>query len=274
MTILSLATTRFRFAALLAVSTVSFMATALAGAEQPPAPTSAVNEFLRRFDEIAARGFVPTQRRGATGVGHTLEALLGLTENNDPRGDFRGIEVKAWRATSERADRRRPMNLFLKEPQWQDRGTTAERIERFGYVDTKGHFAWYQSVTYRENSGGLKLQRDDRAESLLLLDDADAIGYWPYAVLEKRLTEKHEQAVFVGAVARGRGASEEFHYRSVVWCQHPSLERFLNIAENGDIVVELRMHIKETGSVRNHGTAFRIRKDRIGDLYESRSVQR
>ena len=58
------------------------------------------------------------------------------------------------------------------------------------------------------------MHRDDRVESLLLLDDSDASGYRQCAILEKRLTEKHEQALLVGAVARGRGTSEEFHYRS------------------------------------------------------------
>ena len=78
----SFATTLSHIAVLLALNTVSlsFMSTVLAGVEEPPAPTPAVSDFLRRFDEIAARGFVATQRRGATGVGHTMEPPPGLTE--------------------------------------------------------------------------------------------------------------------------------------------------------------------------------------------------
>jgi hypothetical protein len=92
-----------------------------------------------------------------------------------------------------------------------DQGQSAERIQRFS---DKGNFAWYQSVAYLQNSGGLEVQRDDRSQSWLLLDDADAIGHWQHVIPEKRLNEKHEQVVLVGAVARGRGTSEEFHYRS------------------------------------------------------------
>ncbi len=87
---------------------------------------SAVEDFLQRFDEISAREYVLTQRSCDTGVGYTLDALLWLAENNDRRGDFLGIEVKAWRTSPNRSSHRRPMNLFLKGPEWLDRGRAAE----------------------------------------------------------------------------------------------------------------------------------------------------
>ncbi len=236
--------------------------------------SAVVQEFLNRFDAITEQGFVPTLRAGDTGVGHTLEALLGLTENNDPGGDFHGMEVKAWRIAAQGTNLRRPMNLFLKEPQWLDRDSVASRIERFGYLDKNNRPAWYQSVTCRENSEGLCLQRDDDHAVLLLLDEADAIACWPYDVLAQRLAEKHKQAVYVGATTQGRGRSERFHYRSVVYCQHPSIDRFLHIVEQGDVIVELRMHVGSNGRARNHGTAFRIRKHRIQHLYASRQTLR
>ncbi|MCH2209876.1 MAG: hypothetical protein MK110_01130 [Fuerstiella sp.] len=55
-----------------------------------------------------------------------------------------------------------------------------------------------------ENHGPMKLQRAGGANTLLLLDEADAIGYWRYAVLTHRLSEKHSQVVFAG---RGRARS-------------------------------------------------------------------
>ena len=42
-------------------------------------------------------GFVKTMRRGPTGVGYTLEALLGIGENNISSPDIEDIEVKAHR---------------------------------------------------------------------------------------------------------------------------------------------------------------------------------
>jgi len=127
-------------------------------------------------------------------------------------------------------------------------------------------------VTCREHSSGLRLQRDDAAAALLLLDDADAIGCWPYKVLRRRLAEKHEQAVCVAADTRGHGRFEEFHYHLVAWCREPSIVKFPSIAEDSDVVIERRMHIAD--NVRNHGTACQIRKNHIRDLYEFRTVLR
>ncbi len=39
-------------------------------------------EFIKKFKEIKPKGFVPSTRRGPTGIGHTLETLLGIYENN------------------------------------------------------------------------------------------------------------------------------------------------------------------------------------------------
>ena len=133
-------------------------------------------------------GFVRTQRRGDTGIGYTLGSLLGLAESNDPGTNFRRIEIKAWRIDQTHSAQRKPMNLFLKEPHWFDRGTRVERIKRFGYLDGSQRPAWYQTVTTRENLPGLRLQTDDRATTLLLLHHADAIGQWHYAHPSGRTT--------------------------------------------------------------------------------------
>ena len=41
----------------------------------------------------------------------------------------------------------------------------------------------------------------------------------------------------------------------------------LELDRTGGVLLELRMHIKENGSARNHGSAFRIQQNRIRDLY-------
>ena len=41
-----------------------------------------IAEFKEGFEKVKARGFVKALRGGPTGVGHTLEQLLGMKENN------------------------------------------------------------------------------------------------------------------------------------------------------------------------------------------------
>lgn len=233
-----------------------------------------LQDFLVQFDKVSARGFVKTLRPGDTGVGYTLETLLEIPENNSPRGDFQGMEIKAYRDSETEFDDQDKMNLFLKEPEWLDGLSTAERIQQYGYKDPNGRQAWYLSVTSRGNDANLQLVVGERGDFLELHRNDLAIGRWPLEVLEQRLQEKHAHSVFIGAESRGKGADEEFWYKTVTWCQEPSAKRLLELAASGDIIVELRMHLRSDGSARNHGTAFRIRKHKLRTLFREQKTMR
>ena len=45
-------------------------------------------EFKNKFKKIKDMGFVRSERLGATGIGYTLETLLGISENNDAKPDI------------------------------------------------------------------------------------------------------------------------------------------------------------------------------------------
>jgi len=233
-----------------------------------------LQEFLTRFDKVSARGFVKTLRPGDTGVGFTLETLLEIPENNSPRGDFHGMEIKAYRDSETEFDDQDKMNLFLKEPEWLDGLTTAERIQQYGYKDPNGRQAWYLSVTSRKNEANLQLFVTEQGEVLELHRNDLPIARWSLEVLEQRLQEKHAHSVFVGAESRGKGADEEFWYKTVTWCQEPSAKRLLELTTSGDIIVELRMHLRPDGSARNHGTAFRCRKHKLQTLFREQTTVR
>ena len=248
------------------------------GQQDPSAVTrsheSILQDFLVQFDTVSARGFVKTLRPGDTGVGYTLETLLEIPENNSPRGDFQGMEIKAYRDSETEFDDQEKMNLFLKEPEWLDGLTTAERIQQYGYKDPNGRQAWYLSATSRRNEANLQLVVTEQGDVLELHRNDLPIARWSVEVLEQRLQEKHAHSVFVGAESRGKGADEEFWYKTVTWCQEPSAKRLLELAATGDIIVELRMHLRPDGSARNHGTAFRIRKHKLQTLFREQKTIR
>jgi hypothetical protein len=227
----------------------------------------ALDAFLEKFDVISERGYIPTMRAGDTGVGYTLESLLELEENNFPRGDFMGMEIKAYRDTESEFNDQQKMNVFLKEPVWVDGYTSRERLQEYGYRDAEGRQAWYLSVTNKVNEAGLQLQVREHRDAVDILRHGQVIGSWATGVLGQRLTEKHSQSVFVAAAARGKGSEEEFWYRTVTWCCDPSIERFMKLVDSGDVILELRMHARSNGSVRNHGTAFRVKKHRLKYLF-------
>lgn len=229
----------------------------------------ALEAFLVKFDEITALGFVATRRTGDTGVGYTFESLMGIAENNQMTGDFEGMEIKTYRSKEMRMQDSEKVNLFLLEPRWTDGMKSADRVRQYGYVDDQGKFALYSAVQIRRNSHGLCF-RIDRAGGRLWLDRGGKdVAFWEFSQLDKRLREKHGEAVFVSAESRGRGAEETFRYRNVTYCRTPSAEAYLSLIERGDAMLELRMHVGPTGQVRNHGSGFRVKKNCIPSLYEA-----
>ena len=54
----------------------------------------------KKFQKIKNLGYVETVREGSTGMGATLEDLLGKSEENFEIPDFYGIELKTRRAYS------------------------------------------------------------------------------------------------------------------------------------------------------------------------------
>ena len=231
------------------------------------AHSQALSAFLVGFDRISAQGWVPTLRAGSTGVGYTLETMLDIEENNSPGGDFMGMELKAYRDDDLQMGDAEKMNLFLKEPKWTDGLTHAKRVQRYGYVDDNGRQAMYSTVQTKPNSHGFGFRVDRTAERVFMQFEEQDVAFWTFAVLAKRLNEKHSEAVFVASHARGTGKREEFYYYGVTWCCDPSVTDFIQLIETGDVMLELRMHVKPEGSVRNHGSAFRIKQNRIPDLY-------
>ncbi|MDR0707290.1 MAG: MvaI/BcnI family restriction endonuclease [Treponema sp.] len=59
-----------------------------------------IEKFKEEFQKIKDMGYIPSRRRGPTGIGYTLETLLGIAENNDASPDIDGAELKAHRSDS------------------------------------------------------------------------------------------------------------------------------------------------------------------------------
>ena len=72
---------------------------------------STLEEFKSKMDEISIKGWIKTHRRGPTGIGKTLEDLLGITENNASEPDFGVYELKSARDTDSSM-----LTLFTKTP--------------------------------------------------------------------------------------------------------------------------------------------------------------
>ena len=61
-------------------------------------PDDNPNLFIENFKRVKDLGFVQSHRSHNTGIGKTLEDLMGIEENNLEEPDFGNIEIKSQRA--------------------------------------------------------------------------------------------------------------------------------------------------------------------------------
>jgi hypothetical protein len=230
------------------------------------APDDALDDLLSRFDDIRARGWIDSLREGDTGVGHTFESLVGITENNDKRADFRGIEIKCSKIKGSQG-RSGKINLFQQAPVWVEKMSGMERLRFIGQPDINGVYACHSQVTIVPNNLGLLLDLREPENRIDLLKNNQRFGKWPFDVLEQRLREKHSRAVFVKARASQHNGSQKFRYEELVYCQQPSMARFNELVRSRGIVFEFLMS-EENNRVRNHGYPWRLTSgDYLSDLF-------
>lgn len=225
-------------------------------------------ELLEKFDAIKERGWIDSLRTGDTGIGYTFETLLGIEENNDERADFKGIEIKCKGTKEGGPSTSSKNNLFQAGPVWLVEATAKERIRILGRPGDDGLYACYSQVTATPNNLGLLLDILHARQKIDLRKSAEALGYWSFPQLAKRLAEKHSRAAFVKARVRNAKTKSQFAYEELVYCDRPSIERFVNLVADRNIVFEFTMSEKPDGTIRNHGYPWRlIRAEFLDQLF-------
>ncbi len=51
---------------------------------------------------------------------------------------------------------------------------------------------------------------------------------------------------------------QRFHYKELIYCERPSIQRFNDLVSSKRIVFEFMMSEKDGGHVRNHGYPWRL----------------
>lgn len=212
-----------------------------------------VRTQIRRIESM---GFVRTMRPGDTGIGFTLETLLGLRETN-VRGkrDFayeeEPIELKSQRRTTMSM-----VTLFAMEPHkagFDDR----RMITTYGYIDSHQRKALKTTLKTKSfTPQGLKLTIE-KENKKLVINDRKGLELWYWNIND--LKPKIGRLLLIFADSRGMGKEEEFHYNEAYILSEFQIEQFFTLFDKGFLVIDLRMHILRNNVVRNHGTAFRIR---------------
>lgn len=223
-------------------------------------------EELARIKQM---GWILSTRKSDTGIGKTVEDLLGIRENNlgEPDCIYRGHEVEI---KGHRIDSNSMITLFTLEP-----GTRylhdVELIRKYGYTNGKGRQALKITLTTQAfTPQGLKL-RSDAARRTISIVDTSGYEPWIWSIDDIRL--KLHNLCIVYADSKKEGTQEYFQVREAVLALGLDEECFFKLVDEGHVKIDLRMHLKPTGGSRNHGTAFRLlRWDDLAGCYKTQDT--
>lgn len=230
-------------------------------------------DLLAKFDKVKSLGWIDSLRVGPTGIGYTFESLLGIKENNDQTADFKGIEIKCKGVREGLAGSTGKINLFQAGPTWHVTLAASERIRLLGTAGDSGLYTCYSQVTTRANNLNLLLEILPADQRIDLAKSAESMGYWTFAQLERRLSEKHARAVFVKAEVRQVRTGARYAYTELVYCERPTIARFVELLAQNRIVFEFTMSERPDGAIRNHGYPWRLLRAELLDQLFSFQIQ-
>ena len=220
------------------------------------------DDLCEAFRWASEQGFVNAISDGPHAVGTTLEEMLNHDLDADPSRDFGFTELKA-----QRSETSSPTTLFTKEPTYFEGWSMRRILEEHGYRDPDDLIALRINL-YEYDHYGLYLDSDEDSLTLISTEFGE-IGYWSEDSLEDGLY-KISDLCYISADCRAGECGEQFHYNSFNRLTLPEINGpdFLSLIEDGSITIELRAYIREDGTVRNHGTAFRTRDIMSISLYD------
>ena len=234
-----------------------------------------LDDFKREYSKICAMGWIRTHRAGSTGIGKTLEDLLGIAENNINGPDFGDYELKSCRLNSNSM-----LTIFTKTPKPQGAVNNMRMI--FGYSSTaydnceKVLHSTLSADSFVPIAGtGRSLKIVCYPEKIAIIaEDCKEYAYWMRDQLKKAFERKYKnKLIYAKAQSRGYGTDEEFHFVEAYELSGFSYEIFVHLLQLGKIYVDLRIGqyhggVKD-GQTHDHGTAFRIREEDQPLLFKS-----
>jgi len=246
--------------------------------------------LIKKLKEIKEMRWIPNARPGNQGgVGNTLEDLLGIEENNLP------IPNDAeWELKTQRANQSSLTTLFHMEPSPRAmRFVPRILLPLYGWRhEEAGRRYGDAEMSFRQTINGLsrtdrglviKVDRENRrtlvsfdasqvdprhkdwlkkVEARVGLGELNPQPYWGFDDLYHKAGTKLLNCFYVKAEVKRVDGKEFYHYSKIYMLERFDFEKFIKAIENGIILIDF-----DARTGHNHGTKFRMRQDRLPELY-------
>lgn len=226
-------------------------------------------ELVKKLKVIKKMGYVKTHRAGNTGIGKTLEDLLGIIENNVPGPNAVMIELKSARKNVSSM-----LTLFTKSPLPPEANSVL--LKRFGYESARGNkrkelHTTVNAVKYNQLKGEYGFKIDIQKDRIsLVTTGSEVVGYWKKETLKNSFERKLPKLLYVKAEARGKGSNEEFWFNEAWLLSGFDFDNFIRLLKEGVILVDIRIGQYPDGRTHDHGTGFRVFPDKLDLCFSNR----
>jgi hypothetical protein len=247
--------------------------------------------LIDELKKIRDMGFISNARHGNHGgIGNTLEDLLGIEENNLPMPN-----AAEWELKTQRLGTSSLTTLFHVEPSPQAlRFVPAVLLLKYGWRHQQAGLKYPETeMSFRQtihgiapSDRGFKVVIDESERKVLISFDSSLVvakhsawlksvenrvgvgelnpqPYWGFDDLAAKAGTKLHNCFYVQAKVKREKGQEFYHYQKILKLSRFSFEGFLQGLREGFVLVDF-----DARTGHNHGTKFRLRQNRLPDLYE------
>lgn len=203
--------------------------------------SSSISEELLNFFRNNSDRWFESEVFADTGIGRTIETMLGISQNSNKTPDYKGIELKSHR--EKRSSKKNV--LFTQTPNWElsKLKSGKEIVSHYGYDCGDGRLTYQNTVQCNQpNAQGLGLNLELVKEWLELKHyglKVDDVAVWTLKRLHGRLSEKHHETFWIEVETEIHDGKEYFRYSSIEHTRNPIIPQFDILLDAGIITVDL-----------------------------------
>lgn len=210
---------------------------------------SSVSKELLELIRDRMTDWMPAEILADTGIGRTVESVLGIDMNPSKKPDYKGIELKSHREASKVRN-----TLFTQAPEWAiSRLKNGHAIvEEYGYIPAGyTHKSLHVTLTAnRPNPQGLGLivqpqlgLLEANEFDLIAMDDGSFrkvkdVAAWQLINLHERLLTKHHETFWIDAETKKESGQEFFRVTKILHTKNPIPSQFDILLDQGQITVD------------------------------------
>lgn len=241
--------------------------------------TEIIEELVMKFTNISKLGWIKSHRQHNTGIGKTFEDLIEKVEDNLNDPDYKGIELKTHRKSSNSFT-----TLFTACPDGPNSGENTRLREKYGEIDEESGlktlhtsiFATRKTTYFNRTKFQMEIDYNDKKIYLLVFDMNDNLvektTFWTFDSLKKKLEKKLKVLAIVDSKSKKENETEYFKYDKITILKFKDFDKFLLAIKDGKIMLDIRIGVfksgKNYGKTHDHGTGFRIKELDIESLYD------